>query len=208
MGSARYSTRISALVVDDHVVARRGVKSLLGEIPGVVIVGEAASGEEAIRLARELLPDVVLMDLRMPGIGGLEAARRIRTAVQNARIIGVTAWENEPMQRLYRCGFSACVGKDVSAAELETVIRRVTGRIGSAIGEPQPSSNPFDALTSREMQVFSLIIAGQRAPQIAHGLFITTKTVHTYRYRIFEKLGVANDVELARLASSHGLLGP
>ena len=77
MGSATYSTRISVLVVDDHAVARRGVISLLGEIAGMVVAGEAASGEEAIRLARELLPDVVLMDLRMPGIGGVEASRRL-----------------------------------------------------------------------------------------------------------------------------------
>jgi two-component system invasion response regulator UvrY len=210
MGTAAYRSRLSVLVVDDHVMIRRGIASMLAGIPGVQLVGEAANGEEALRLARELAPDVVLMDLRMPGIGGLEAARRIHAALPRTRIVGVTAWENEPIRRLHRCGFSACLGKNIDAATLEAVIRRVTGQAAEAVGEPQPraSDNPFDALTSREMQVTSLLLEGQRAPQIARRLFITPKTVHTYRYRIFEKLGVAGDIELTKLATSHGLIGP
>jgi DNA-binding NarL/FixJ family response regulator len=205
-----YCPVLSVIVVDDHYLLRRGITQLISEIAGLRLVGEAASGEEAIRLARELHPDLVLMDLRMPGIGGLEAARRIHIALPRTRIIGVTAWDDEPIQRLFRNGFSACVGKSVTREELEQTIRRVSsGASDIAVSEPEPPclQNPFHGLTSREMQVCHLQLAGMRAQDIASRLFITPKTVHTFRYRIFEKLGVASDVELVRLAAAHGLIG-
>jgi DNA-binding NarL/FixJ family response regulator len=212
MGVASYRDVLRVVVVDDHDLVRRGMISLLSEIPGVEMLAEAASGEEAVRLARELKPDVVLMDLRMPGMGGLEAARRIRIWAPEVRVIAVTAWTEEPMQRLHRNGIAACVGKNVGRDQLEATLRRVTGRAADTIAEPAPgtaadSANPFDNLTGREMQVCSMILSGQRAPDIARRLFITAKTVHTFRYRIYEKLGVSGDVELARLAASHGLIG-
>ncbi|MFM7273346.1 MAG: response regulator [Gammaproteobacteria bacterium] len=210
MDAHTYCPVLSVIVVDDHHLLRRGITQLISEIPGLRLIGEAGSGEEAIRLARELQPDLVLMDLRMPGIGGLEAARRIHIALPRTRIIGVTAWEDEPMQRLFRNGFSACVGKSVTREELEQTIRRVcSGASDIAVSEPEPQSreNPFHGLTSREMQVCHLQLAGMRAQDIASRLFITSKTVHTFRYRIFEKLGVASEVELVRLATAHGLIG-
>jgi DNA-binding NarL/FixJ family response regulator len=210
MGTATYCNAFSVLVVDDHEVVRRGIISLLTEIPGARLVGEAGCGEDAVRLARSLLPDVVLMDLRMPGMGGLEAARRIRMTVPQVRVVAVTAWSDEPGQRLLRNGVSACVGKTITRAELETVLLRVLHGNSHAIAEPSAGSaaaNPFDALTGREMQVCSLMLAGQRPAAIADRLFITAKTVHTFRYRIYEKLGIKGDLELARLATSHGLIG-
>lgn len=210
MDAHTYRKVLSVIVVDDHHLLRRGITQLISEIPGLRLVGEAGSGEEAIRVARELQPDLVLMDLRMPGIGGLEAARRIHIALPRTRIIGVTAWDDEPMQRLFRNGFSACVGKSVTREELEQTILRVSsGASDIAVSEPEPPSpqNPFHGLTSREMQVCHLQLAGMRAQDIASRLFITSKTVHTFRYRIFEKLGVASEVELVRLAAAHGLIG-
>jgi two-component system, NarL family, invasion response regulator UvrY len=200
---------LAVLVVDDHDIVRRGITSTLADIPGMRCVGEAASGEDAIRLARALRPDVVLMDLRMPGIGGLEAARRIGIALPQTRIVAVTAWDSEPPQRLGRSHIAACVGKNVGVAELEATIRRVLApcRCASAAAGDAPAANPFDVLTGREMQVCSLLLAGHRPAQIARELFITPKTVHTFRYRIFEKLGIRSDIELAKLAASHGLLG-
>jgi len=210
MGTATYCGTISVLVVDDHHLLRRGLSAHLAELPGIRMIGEAASGEDALRLARELKPDVVLMDLRMPGIGGLEAGRRIHAYLPRTRIIAVTAWDDEPGQRLFRNGFSACIGKDVDRDGLEAVIRRVFGLGPPAVAEPDPApvtANPFHQLTGREMQVCSLSLGGLRPVEIAARLFISTKTVHTFRYRIFEKLGIRSDIELAKLAASHGLIG-
>lgn len=210
MFKAWYGDTLSVLVVDDHDLLRRGLLGLLSEIPGVRICGEARSGEEALRVAREFEPDLVMMDLRMPGIGGLEAARRIRIALPRVRIIGVTAWEEEPLQRLFRHGFAACVGKSVSREELESVIQRVMGGESSRIAEPSPqreSVNPFDLLTGREIQVCMLQLAGIKPLEIAARLFISAKTVHTFRYRIFAKLGISTDIELVKLATLHGLTG-
>lgn len=211
MGQTTRGIGFSVLVVDDHDVLRRGLISLLSEIPGARVVGEAACGEDALRLARSLLPDLVLMDLRMPGMGGLEAARRIRMTVPRVRVIAVTAWTDEPDKRLLRNGIRACLGKNIGRDELEAVLLRVLAGTPSSIAEPGRdalgSDNPFDLLTGREMQVCTLMLDGQKPTDIATRLFITAKTVHTFRYRIYEKLGVTGDVELTRLAASHGLIG-
>ena len=201
-----YATSIRVLVVDDHELVRRGLISVLDEMPDMRVIGEAATGEEAVQLARSLQPDVVFMDLRMPGFGGLEAARRIRIWVPQARVIAVTAWSDEPGHRLLKNGISACVGKNVTRPELEAVLQRVLRNSAPKISEPDPA-NPFAQLTGRETQVVHLMLAGQKATEIAAKLFITTKTVHTFRYRIYEKLGISGDVELAKLANSHGLIG-
>lgn len=210
MGAATYGECFSVLVVDDHDVVRRGIISMLAEIPGARVLGEAACGEDAVRLARSLRPDVVLMDLRMPGMGGLEAARRIRITAPGVRVIAVTAWDEEPGQRLLRNGILACVGKNIGPAGLQAVLHRVLNGGGPAIAEPgaaNTAGNPFDSLTGREMQICSLLLDGHKPADIAARLFITAKTVHTFRYRIYEKLGVRGDVELTKLATSHGLIG-
>ena len=146
MLNAPASSGIAVLVVDDQYIVRRGIISTLADIPGMRCVGEAACGEEAIILARRLRPAVVLMDLRMPGIGGLEAARRIGIALPATRIIAVTAWDSEPPQRLGRSRIAACVGKDVRAPELEATIRRVLAprRALSPAAGMVHRPNPFD----------------------------------------------------------------
>lgn len=198
---------IRVIVVDDHALLRTGIVSMLAQSEDIRIVGEAASGERAIAKAHELRPDIVLMDLRMPGIGGLEAAHRITAALPRTRVIAVTAWDAEPSQRLRLSGISACVGKNVDVGTLEAVIRRVHGeRTRPAQAETAPGS-PFDTLTSRETQILSLQLAGEKVGDIARRLHITPKTVHTYRYRIFERLGVNSDVELTKLAAAWGLVG-
>ena len=210
MPSLATDSSLSVLVVDDHHLLRRGLIGVLAEISGLHICGEASSGEEALRLARELEPDLVMMDLRMPGMGGLEAARRIRIALPRVRIVGVTAWEDEPLQRLFRHGFAACVGKNIDRDALTAVIARVMGGDPTRVAEPRPDApeaNPFDALTGREMQVCLLLLGGARPLDVATRLFISVKTVHTLRYRMLARLGVSTDIELARLAARHGLIG-
>lgn len=204
---------IGVLVVDDHDIVRRGIVSALAPVVDIRILGEATCGEDAVRKARDLLPHVVLMDLRMPGMGGLEAARRIRIDRPATHVIAFTAWDAEPAQRLQRAGIVACVGKTADTAELEGVIRRVVaaparGRATAGAVPMVALPNPFDALTSREMQIAVMLVEGRRAPEIARMLHIEPKTVHTYRYRIFEKLNVTGDVELTRRAAQHGLIGP
>ena len=209
MGMMAYSEAFSVLVVDDHHLTRRGIVSILAEIPGARVVGEASSGEDAVRMARSLAPDLVLMDLRMPGMGGLEAARRIRQTTEHVQVVAVTACTDEPGQRLLRNGIRACLGKNASRDEMQTVLAKVLRGGAPAIAEPAsgPSDNPFDQLTAREMQICLLMLEGRRPADIAASLFITAKTVHTFRYRIYEKLGVNGDVELTRLASRYDLLG-
>lgn len=208
MPSASASSVIGVLVVDDQYIVRRGIISTLADIPGVNCLGEADSGEQAIVLARRLRPDIVLMDLRMPGIGGLEAARRIGIALPATRTIAVTVCAGEPPGRLGRSRIAACVGKDVRAPELEATIRRVL-----APRRPAPPAtpgarpaNPFDLLSGREMQVCMRLLAGRRPCQIALELSNSVKTVYTLRHRIFDKLGVGGDIELAKLAASHDLI--
>lgn len=209
MPSASASSVIGVLVVDDQYIVRRGIISTLADIPGVNCLGEADSGEQAIVLARRLRPDIVLMDLRMPGIGGLEAARRIGIALPATRTIAVTVCESEPPGRLGRSRIAACVGKDVRAPELEATIRRVLSPRRVATPPASPGArpaNPFDQLSGREMQVCMRLLAGRRPCQIALELSNSVKTVYTLRYRILDKLGVGCDIELAKLAASHGLI--
>lgn len=202
--------QIEVIVVDDHELVRRGLVGALSELPDMRVVGEAGSGEEAIRLTRELCPDVILMDLRMPGMGGLEAARRIGMTQPQVCIIAVTAWDSEPWQRLEQGYIAACVGKNIRTMDLGGTIRRTMASRRrncrpSAINEPP--CNPFDVLSAREMQVFMLLMAGHRPARVAKEMFIAPKTVHSFRYRIFEKLGISSDIELTKLAVMHGIAG-
>ena len=206
MPSASATSVIGVLVVDDQYIVRRGIISTLADIPGVNCLGEADSGEQAIVLARRLRPDIVLMDLRMPGIGGLEAARRIGIALPATRTIAVTVCASEPPGRLGRSRIAACVGKDVRAPELEATIRRVLAPRRPVPAAPGAGpANPFDQLSGREMQVCMRLLAGRRPCQIALELSNSVKTVYTLRHRILDKLGVGGDIELAKLAASHDL---
>lgn len=208
---------ITVLIVDDHRLVRAGIKRVLDEQTGIEVVGEAASGEDAINLARELKPQVVLMDINMPGIGGLEATRRIIQRDPDCKIIGVSMHLDEPYpSRLLSAGAAGYISKDSAAEEVVTAIQRVhqgghyvaplvAGNLAAALIKGNNES-PFDALSHREMQVMNLVTQGQSTQAISDRLCLSPKTVSTYRYRLFEKLGVHNDVELTRLAMRYGLL--
>lgn len=208
---------IRVLLVDDHELVRAGIKRLLDDAQGIEVIGEAASGESAIELVRADTPDVILMDVNMPGIGGLEATRRLMLIDPELKVIVVTIHAGEPFPtRLLEAGASGYLTKDCGQQEIINAINSVfAGQryIGSNIAQmialsmmPGANKSPFDNLSQREMQVMLMVTQGQNAQEISDKLCLSPKTVSTYRHRLFEKLGVENDVELTRLAIRHGMI--
>jgi two-component system, NarL family, invasion response regulator UvrY len=208
---------ISVLVVDDHDLVRSGISRLLADAKGVEVIGEANSGENAVAQVRELEPDVVLMDVQMPGIGGLEATRKITTSNKDVRVIAVTACDENPFaKRLFEAGASGYITKGAGTDEMLTAIQKVyhgQKYISPEIAQrmalqpwAEKGENPFDRLSERELQVALMIVNCQKVPDIAQKLFLSTKTVNTHRYRIFDKLVIDSDVELTHQAYVHGLV--
>lgn len=208
---------IKVLVVDDHDLVRMGITRMLSDVPGLSIVGEADDGESAITQARALKPDVVLMDVRMPGIGGLEATRKLLQHDRSIKVIAVTACDEEPFPtRLMQAGASGYVTKGAALEEMVNAIRKVAAgqrHISPDIAQLllarmyEPGNvGPFDSLSEREMQIALMIVGCEKVQSISDKLHLSPKTVNTYRYRIFEKLGITSDVELTLLAVRHGMI--
>ncbi len=207
------------LVVDDHELVRSGISRLLTDAKGIEVVGEAASGEEAVQFAKEHSPDIILMDIRMPGIGGLEATRKITRHNPDIQVIAVTACDDNPYAtRLLQAGAAGYITKGADADEMVRAIMKVkSGQkyISSDIAQrmalkpfQQDQTSPFDGLSEREMQITLMIVGCQKVAEISEKLFLSPKTVNGYRYRIFEKLEIDSDVELTLLAMRHGLVDP
>ncbi|SFB88842.1 DNA-binding response regulator, NarL/FixJ family, contains REC and HTH domains [Marinospirillum celere] len=209
---------IRVLIVDDHVLVRTGIERILADAEGIEVIGQAVDGEEAISLTRELEPDIVLMDVKMPGIGGVEATRKICRAHPKSMVIGLTASGDDTfVQRLLQAGAKGYLTKGSSYEEVVRAIKLVasgqhyvdpTVASGLLVRDPNNThnSNPFSQLSDREMQVAMMIVNCQKVQEIADSLFVSPRTVNTYRYRIFEKLDVRNDVELTHLALRHKLV--
>jgi len=211
---------IHLLLVDDHALFRSGMKSVLAEAGDIEVVGEVSDGEAAVAFVRESPPEVVLMDINMPGIGGIEATRRILHVAPEVHVIAVTALSDSPFpNQLLDAGAQGYISKGCPADELFEAVRSVTqGRhyicsdvaqklaLESVVG--QAKDTPLNQLSPREMQVMLMIVQGQGNQQISDTLFLSPKTISTYRHRLFEKLGVANDVELTHFAIRHHLVEP
>lgn len=208
---------IKVLIVDDHELIRCGISRLLADHDVIDVVGEAESGESGVAKARELRPDVVLMDANMPGIGGLEATRRLLRFDPDVKVIAVTVHGDEPYPtRFMQAGASGYVTKGADIEEMVVAIRQVasgkrylTPEIAQqmALKAVNPDEgSPFDELSDREMQVMLMITKGQKVPDISEQLFLSPKTVNSYRYRLFEKLKIENDVELTHMAIRHGII--
>ncbi|MCH4564742.1 UvrY/SirA/GacA family response regulator transcription factor [Halomonas sp. EGI 63088] len=207
---------IRVLVADDHHLVRTSIAHLLNAEEDISVVGEAADGEDAISQARSLRPDIVLMDIRMPGIGGLEATRKITRGMDDTRVLVLTAFLEETFaQRLLDAGAHGFISKGSQHDEMVGAIRCVFA--GQRYVSPEiaqrlvlsridSQENPFDQLSQRELQVAMMIVNCQKVADISDRLFLSPKTVNTYRYRIFEKLGVHSDVELTHLGLRHGLV--
>ena len=208
---------IKILLVDDHRLFRIGLKKMLQDINGLLVVGEAETGEEAIRLARELRPNVVLMDICMPGIGGLEATRRIARMELSVKVIALTAYENSPFPlQVLKAGAAGYLTKAVNAEELIIAIKRVflgkrylstevAQQLAVSAFEDKPEG-PFDQLSNREMQIMLMVVNCHKVNDISQNLHLSPKTVNSYRYRIFEKLNVKGDVELTLMAVRYGMI--
>ena len=207
---------INVLLVDDHDLVRAGIRRIIDDVSGIKVIAEARTGEEALRLARQLKPHVVLMDVKMPGIGGFEATRKLLRVDPDVKVLIVTTCTNEVYPaKLLQVGASGYLTKGSSMNEMIQAIRAVhsgqryiSPEIASRLAFKHVSEeegSPIDALSERELQVLLMITNGMRVQDIAEKLCLSPKTVNSYRYRIFEKLAVRNDVELTLLAIRHGL---
>ncbi len=208
---------INVMLVDDHGLVRDGIKRLLNDVDGITVVAEAETGEQAIRQVRQRPPDVILMDISMPGIGGLEATRKIARVMPGVRIIAVTIHDDEPFPaRLLEAGAVGYLTKGCDVREIINAIRLVhagkqyiTPEIAHKLALTlvnKGEKSPIDRLTQRETQVMLMVVKGATNKEISTQLCLSPKTTSTYRYRLFEKLGVQNDVELTRFAIRHGLI--
>ena len=211
------SGNINVLLVDDLDLVRTGIKKMLDTVPGIKVVGEASSGEEALTQARKLNPDVVLMDVRMPGIGGYEATRKLIRAHPDMKVLVVTVCDNDFYPaRLLQVGAAGYLTKGATMEEMVQAIRSVqhgqryiSPDIAARLAFRHVSDeedSPFKSLSERELQVVLMITKGMKVQDIAKKLFLCAKTINSYRYRTFEKVGVKNDVELTLLAMKHKLI--
>ncbi len=196
-----------------------GIVRMLDDVVELEVVGQASSGEEAITLTRSLMPDVVLMDVKMPGIGGIEATKKLLNINESIKIIAVTACDDDLFPtRLLQAGAVGYVTKGADLEEMLKAIKTVSSGdlyMSSSVaqqlalksfGAKKGTSSPFEKLSERELQTALLIANGKKAQEIADTFCVSPKTVNSYRYRIFDKLKINSDVELTLLAVKHNVL--
>lgn len=205
-------------LVDDHDLFRTGMQSILEQRDEFTVVGQAPNGEEAIRQLAQMVPDVVMMDVNMPGMGGIEATRRLVRQHPDLRIIAVTSLSEDPFpHQLLDAGAKGYLTKGCPADEMFMAIQKVmTGLhyLSSEIAQKLSLASfvrhgevsPLSKLSAREMQVMRMVTAGKSTKQISEELHLSAKTVSTYRYRLYEKLEVENDVQLTHFSYRHGLI--
>ncbi|HXM82670.1 MAG TPA: response regulator transcription factor [Burkholderiales bacterium] len=212
------TARIGVMLVDDHAVVRMGFRLLVDGSPDMRVVAEADSGEDAVRRVDEAKPDVVVMDISMPGIGGLEAIRRVLAREPAARILALSAHEDAMhARRVLKAGAAGYLTKRSAAEALLQAIRQVCQ--GKTFLEPQIAQqlaiqqvsgtrDPLDTLSEKEFKVFLALAGGQSVQDIAAVMSLSPRTVGTHLYNIKQKLGASNSAELAIMAMRAGLLTP
>lgn len=208
---------IDVLLTDDHELVRTGIRRLLEDSGEVRIVGEAGCGEEGVLLAQQLNPDVILMDVSMPGIGGVEACRRILQRNPAQKIIVLTIHNEQTFpKRMLEIGARGYLTKECGVDEMLHAIRQVyhgKAYIAPSIAQqlalsllPGNQHNPIDRLSRREFQVMLMISHGLTNAAISEKLCLSPKTVSTYRLRLLEKLGAQNEVDLVKIAVEQGMV--
>jgi DNA-binding NarL/FixJ family response regulator len=212
------------LIVDDHAIVRDGVRALLAQADDITVVGEAGTGRDAIALARSLSPDVILMDVAMPDLGGLEATVEIRKERPESRIIVLSQYADaQYVRRFLRAGVAGYILKKAGGADLVAAIRAVQrgGLVldpevarDAVTGEPVPDDavaaqeDPYDRLTDREKQVLKLVAEGRSNKEVASLLGVSIKTAMSHREHVMSKLGAHNRTDVIRFALSHGVIRP
>lgn len=201
-------------MVDDHDLVRTGIVRMLSDDPTIEVVAEGSCGETAVALCRQLHPHVVLLDVNMPNLNGIEATKKIKN-LGDIKVLAVSSHSDEPYpSMLIKAGVDGYITKGTAFDEMIRAIKKVQAghkyfshdiaeKLAQVLLLPTPS--PFEMLSEREQQVAMMVVNCASIQQIADKLFVSPKTVNTYRYRIFEKLGVDSDVKLTHLAIRHGL---
>ena len=210
---------IQVLLADDHAIMRDGLRALLSASPGIQVIGEVANGREAVRVAVDLRPDVLVMDISMPDLNGIEAARIVCQKSPATRVVMLSMHSTtEHVYRAFDAGVSGYVLKESAGAEVITAIHTVYagGRYVSAalraiadeaLADADRTS-PIDSLSARERQVLQLVVEGKSSAEIARLVSLSPKSVDTYRSRLMKKLGVADVPALVKFAVEHGLTPP
>jgi DNA-binding NarL/FixJ family response regulator len=209
-------TSIRVVLADDHPVVRTGIRNLLSKSPDIEVVGEASNGSEALQLCEDLKPDVLLLDMEMPGLKGVEVAQRMRGGSTGVRILALSAYDDKQyILELLESGAAGYLTKEeapetiidairgVSLGEQGWVSRRVAAQMSVWMREDEPEGN---RLTHREMEVLRLVVEGKTNQGIGLNLGISEKTVEKYLEAVFAKLGVSSRVEAAVYAVREGLV--
>jgi len=208
---------ITVLLTDDHELVRTGIRRLLEDSKQVSIIGEADCGETSVQLAQEQQPDIILMDVNMPGIGGVEACRRILQRNPKQKIIVLTVHNEQTFpKRLLEIGARGYLTKECGVDEMIKAIRQVhagNSYIATSIAQqlalsllPGNDLNPIDKLSRREFQVMLMISQGLTITEISDKLCLSPKTISTYRLRLLEKLDAHNEIDLIRIAVEQGMI--
>ncbi|MBP8117147.1 MAG: response regulator transcription factor [Nitrospira sp.] len=213
--------RIRVLLAEDHTLVRAGFRALLEKLDGILVVGEVSDGREALKVSKEIVPDVVLMDIAMPGMNGLEATSRMRQECPRTKVLMLSMYTNEEyLKEALRAGASGYLLKDADRAELELAIKTV--RRGETYLTPAVAKFTLDAycrqddartgplgkLTGRQREILQLIAEGCSTKQIAQRLDLSVKTVETHRAQLMERLEIHDVPGLVRLAIRTGLVQP
>lgn len=212
---------VRIFLADDHLLVRAGIRSLLEQIEGVEIVGEAADGHETMRLVEKQSPDILLLDVALPGLNGLEVARRLLRNRPELRVVILSMHATEDyVQQALQAGAVGYVLKEATVAELELAIRAVSERgmylspsvsrqvVGEYVRGTEKKATPAERLTPRQREVLQLLAEGHSTKEIAFRLGLSVKTVETHRARLMERLGIRDLAGLVRYAVRTGVVPP
>lgn len=220
MTNKRTAKAITLFLADDHPVVREGIKASLSGNRTIKVIGEASDGKEAVTAAKKLKPDVILMDIQMPEMSGLEATKILVKALPKTKILALTTHDNkEYIVNMTKLGAKGYVFKDTPPSELVKAIETICSggvfyspKAGKVLSEEleemagRPSANPFSDLTPREVEVLRLIVSGSNNNDIAKTLNVSPRTVHAHKHHIASKLGVTNVAGLTTIALREGVI--